>query len=176
MADVNEALRPCPFCGGEKTPYFVTGIEGRESYGVWIECIACLARGPRTEELPEAIATWNTLSSTPAPKGEVVSLSDLYDARIEAVSRYIAYAVDMFEDADEVAKGFVDQRWPLGADELPKAKGEAVDERLVYEARIEAVERFMVYEVDIFDYAARAKAFVDERWPLAHSIPATEKP
>ncbi len=62
-------LKACPFCGSEKGPYYVTGIEGRENYGMWIECVACLGRGPRTEAnetgLAEAIAAWN--HRAPAP-------------------------------------------------------------------------------------------------------------
>ena len=70
MTNQHEALRPCPFCGGEAQPALVQGggIEWAQ-----VECVSreCGAVGPTPATEAEAIAAWN---ARPAPQGEVAEL------------------------------------------------------------------------------------------------------
>ena len=64
----NDALEPCPFCGGEKVTTWFDSEQG-DKWG-YASCDGCAARGPdvrtnwdREPDAPwhsEAIAAWNT--------------------------------------------------------------------------------------------------------------------
>ena len=55
--DVENPLKPCPFCGGEK---IAIGPEPEYSiYGMFVYCKNCKASGPLKQSKAVAIKVWN---------------------------------------------------------------------------------------------------------------------
>jgi Lar family restriction alleviation protein len=50
----NEALKPCPFCGGKPINTRDTTFDK-----YWVFCSVCFASGPHMKTKEEAIAAWN---------------------------------------------------------------------------------------------------------------------
>jgi Lar family restriction alleviation protein len=69
-------LKPCPWCGGEVVMPRNIGAAFH-----WVDCVECLADGPKTATRAEAIAAWNR--RTPA-----VSREELEKRITEEIKRW----------------------------------------------------------------------------------------
>ena len=61
---MNEALKPCPFCGGIKfdfeKAYSAGGPGEKPEPFFWVLCLGCFCTGPQGDKKQQAIAAWNT--------------------------------------------------------------------------------------------------------------------
>lgn len=67
MTTEQPKLKPCPFCGGEKTkteqyPYYSV-MDSKDCFYSFISCCACFANGGGKETYEEAVEHWNRRAS-----------------------------------------------------------------------------------------------------------------
>ncbi len=75
MSDgMREALEPCPFCGCEAAVSAGSNYSGWDTF--WIECAGCSAKSDTTDSLSEAIAAWNSRSSSAAAGNQAARQDD----------------------------------------------------------------------------------------------------
>ena len=97
MSNEHEALKPCPFCGGEASPV--------QHFWWTVQCKTCGgAEGPGAESQAEAIAAWNTRTPDPHITQLEASNAQLEADRAELVERLRACAtfIAMMKDNGEV--------------------------------------------------------------------------
>jgi Lar family restriction alleviation protein len=71
-APAREALKPCPFCGGEAALW--EAVHGDEGVEVRIDCVKCHATIYERTDL-EALAAWNARAEQEATANELASVA-----------------------------------------------------------------------------------------------------
>lgn len=72
MTEKQEALKPCPFCGGEARQ----GKLGGYPYSFFVQCssLACPCDVSNFDAPEKAVQYWNTRALTEAPKADVAAV------------------------------------------------------------------------------------------------------
>ena len=60
------ALKYCPFCTNEESVHVVSGDE----HDYYVECCACNASGPTSEDVKGAVTGWNTRRRKTSIRGQ----------------------------------------------------------------------------------------------------------
>jgi Lar family restriction alleviation protein len=63
MVQINQGLKPCPFCGGEADPVRAMGE-------TWVRCMSCDASSRASSNHDHGIAAWNTRYPSTKPQEE----------------------------------------------------------------------------------------------------------